>query len=142
MATWTNRGKLRLADGTFNANNLTVALLTATPTDAVAVDWNLDTDIVAELTTTEVSNYVRTALGTATITEDDTADESPIDYADTGFGSLNAPAVTPALQVTACVAIDLTSDEVMWVQQLTAGATPDGTPFTVAWATNGAAAVL
>lgn len=141
MATWTNRGALRLADGTFDADNLTLALLTTTPSDAAARDWNLDTDIVDELPTAEVSNYSRTAMGTATIAENDTADEGWIDYADTAFGSLVAPAITPALEVTAMAAIDLTSDEVMWVQEAVAGVTPDGTPFTIAWPTDGAAAL-
>ena len=67
--------------------------------------------------------------------------EAGSSYANTAFGSLNAPAITPALEVTAGAAIDLTSDEVMWVQEFVSGETPDGTPFTVAWPSNGAAAV-
>lgn len=118
MTTWTNRGVLRLADGTFDADDLTMGLLTATPAPATARDWNTDADIVDELTTAEVASYSRTALGTATVTEDDTADEAQLDYADVNFGILEAPAVTPSLEVTACVAINITSSEVMWVQAL------------------------
>ena len=136
MTTWTNRGLLRLADGTFDADNLTLALLTATPTDAAARDWNTDADIAAELTTGAVSNYSRTALGTATITEDDTADETKIDYLDTNFGALVAGGTC-----TACAAIDLTSNEVMWVDVFTASAATDGTNYVVQWASAGAAAV-
>ncbi len=139
MSTWTNRGKLRLADATFDADNLTMALLITVPSDATARDWNTDADLVDELTTAEVSNYSRTALGTATITENDTTDEVEIDYANLAFGSLVAPAVTPGLEVVAAAAIDLTSDEVMWVQALATGVTPNGSAFTIVVPSDGAA---
>lgn len=136
MTTWTNRGKLRVADGSFDAGNLTLALLTATPTDAAARDWNVVGDIVSEVTTGAVSNYVRTVLGSATITEDDTGDEVTIDYADTAMGALVAGA-----SVTAVCAIRITTSEVMWVAALTGTAVTDGTAFTVVWPTTGAAYV-
>lgn len=136
MTTWTNRGKLRVADGTFDADNLTLALLTVTPADATAVDWNTDADITNEVSTGSVASYARTALGTATITEDDTNDEAAIDYADVDFGSLEAGA-TP----TCTVAIDLTSDEVMWVAALTSPTATDGSNYTVVVPTDGLAAV-
>lgn len=134
MTTWTNRGALRLADGTFDADNLECALLTSTPTDAIARDWNTDSDLVDEVSTGDVSNYARVAMGTATITENDTDDEVDIDYADTAFGSLVSGAT-----VTAIAAIDLTSDEIMWVAALTSSVATDGSAFNVVWDADGAA---
>jgi hypothetical protein len=131
-----------LADGTYDADNLTYALLTATPTDATAQDWNTDGNILSELSTSEVASYAREAMGTATIAEDDTGNEATIDYADIDFGALEAPAITPALECTAGVAIDLTSSEVMWVQAFAAGATPTGATFKVIVPTDGLAAVV
>ncbi len=136
MTTWTNRGKLRVADGSFDPDDLTLALLTTTPTDATARDWNLDTDLVDEMSTGDVANYARAAMGTATITEDDAADQVDIDYADTSFGAL----VTGAT-ATAIAAISITTDEVMWVAALTAPAATDGTAYTVVWPVGGAAYV-
>jgi hypothetical protein len=136
VTTWTNRGKQRVADGTFDPDNLTMALLTTTPADATAVDWNTDADLVDEVDTGDVASYVRTALGTATITEDDTADEATIDYADVDFGALEAGA-TPS----STAAIDLTSDEVMWVAALTSPTATDGSNFTVVPPSGGLAAV-
>ncbi|MCP3949439.1 MAG: hypothetical protein GY926_06255 [bacterium] len=138
MTTWTNRGKLRLADGTFDADNLELAILTTTPSDATARDWNDDGDITSEMTTGQVSNYARQDMGTATIAEDDASDEVTIDYADTAFGSLVAP--TPGtIDGTALCAIDKTSSEVMWVQALTAAAKTNGAAYTIVWPSDGAA---
>lgn len=136
MTTWTNRGRLRVADGSFNPDNLTMALLTVTPADATAVDWNTDADITNEVSPGAVASYARTAMGTATITEDDTNDEAAIDYADIDFGALETGA-TP----TCTVAIDLTSDEVIWVAALSSPTATDGSNFTVTPPPNGLAAV-
>ncbi len=142
MATaWTNRGRLRLADGTFDADNLTMALLVATIPAATIVDWNVDTDITDELDTLEVSNYVRTAMGSATITENDTTDEAEIDYGNTSFGALVAPAITPALTVSSFAVIRISTSEVMWVQDATVPSTPNGLTFTVDYPTGGPAFV-
>ncbi len=137
MTTWTNRGLLRLADSTFAPNNLELALLTATPSDATARDWNTQSDMTGEVTTGAVASYTRHALGTATITENDTADEAQIDYADTSFGVLQAGAT-----VTAVAALDITSHEVMWVAALGTSAPTNGQTFTVVHPATGAAAVV
>lgn len=136
MTTWTNRGLLRLADGTFAPGNLELALLTATPANATAQDWNTEGDLVAEVTTGAVASYAREAMGTATAAENDTANEATLDYADTSFGTLEAGAT-----VTAVAAIDITSNEVMWVAALGTPAPTNGQTFTIVWPSNGAAAV-
>jgi hypothetical protein len=137
MNTWTNRGKTRLADGTYDAGNLTLALLTATPTEAAALDWNTEADLVDEVTTGAVASYARAAMSTATIAEDDTANESTIDFADTSFGTLEVGAT-----VTCTAALDLTSDEVMWVAETATPTPTSGDTFTIVWPANGAAAIV
>lgn len=136
MTTWTNRGKRRAATGEFDPDNLTMALLTATPADATAVDWNTASDITNEVSSGVVASYARTAMGTATITEDDTANEAQIDYADVDFGALEVGA-TP----TCTVAIDLTTSEVMWVSAFTSPQPTNGTDYVVAAPATGLAAV-
>lgn len=140
MTTWTNRGATRVMAGTFDPATLQVALLTSSPAPAVARLWNTAADIVAELTTTEVANYVRKPLASPTATEWDDYSEARLDFADTAFGSLVAPAVTPSLQVTSVAVIDTGNNDVLWVADLVTRQTPNGQPFTVVWPANGAAA--
>jgi hypothetical protein len=140
MTTWTNRGATRVMAGTFDPTALELALLTAAPAPAVARLWNTEADIVGELTTTEVANYLRKPLLSPTTTEWDDYHEARLDFADTAFGSLVVPAVTPSLQVVAVAAIDTVTNDVMWVADLVTRQTPNGQPFTVVWPANGAAA--
>lgn len=138
MTTWTNRGALRAADGTFAPDNLTLSLHTgAVPADATIVDYNTDADLSNEVSTGAVASYAREPLGTATITEDDTANEAQIDYGDADYGSLETGA-TP----TYCAAIDLTSDEVMWVAEIPSPVATNGNNYTVVLPATGAAAAI
>lgn len=118
-----------------------MALLVASIPAATIVDWNVDTDVTDELDTAEVSNYSRTVMGAATITENDTDDTADIDYVDLSFGALVAPAITPALTVSAFAVIRITTSEVMWVQDALVPSTPNGLTFTVRYPTGGPANV-
>lgn len=136
MTTPTNRYALRTATGEFDPDNLTMSLHAGSvPADSAIVDYNTDADLTNEVSTGAVASYARQALGTATVTEDDTANEAQLDYADVEFGTLETGA-TP----TYCAVIDLTSDEVMWVAEIPSPQATNGDTYTTVVPTDGLAA--
>lgn len=137
MTTWTNRGAARALAGTLELGVLEAALLTISVNSSARL-WNTDADLVAELTTAEVANYARAAITGATVVEDDVAAEAVIDFADTSFGALVAPATGD--RVAAVAVIDTVTSDVIWCANLVTLQETNAQPFVIQWADAGAAA--
>lgn len=135
MANVYNRGKYNLGTGTvdWTTTAITVALVTSSYT------YNADHDDLADITN-ELSGggYARVALGTPTVTENDTNDRVEYDAVDTTFSSLGALAGTPARTVLAeNVGAGDADKELLCSNVLTTPPAPNGGDYTIQWGSTG-----
>ena len=77
---YTNRGKLRVADGGFQtATKNLLAFKGSAPSAATVADWNFVSDLTGANAEAAAAGYARAAI-TSTLTENDTNDRVDISY--------------------------------------------------------------
>lgn len=78
---YTNRGKLRLADGTMAGATVNLlAFKGSAPSAGTVADWNFVSDLLGANTEAAASGYARATGVTVTLTENDTNDRVDISY--------------------------------------------------------------